>query len=95
MSSQADGHVSIKRLSCYECGDTCSNQPVTGPATQVKMIPENDTGAEDDNDVESEHVPLKQLVKRNILVAIFIDENDDGYFLMKTNRQSYKLNKKK
>jgi len=32
-------------------------------------------------------------VKRNTLVAIFTDENDDGYFLMKTNRQSYKLKK--
>ena len=57
------------------------------------MIPENDTGAEDDNDVESEHVPMEQLVKRNTLVAIFTDEHDDGYFLMKTNRQSYKMKK--
>ena len=95
VSSETDGYISVKRLSCYECEDTCSNDSITGPTTIVKMISECDsmsnTDATDD-DIEDECVPHHQLVKRGSLVAVLTDENCDGYFLLKANRESYILN---
>jgi hypothetical protein len=57
------------------------------------MIRENEDTATDDNDMVTEYVPQEQLVKKNALVAVFTDENDDGYFLIKANRESYRLTK--
>ena len=57
VSSETNGRISVKRLSCYECGDTCSNTSITGPPTIIKMIRENEDTATDDNDMVTEYVP--------------------------------------
>ena len=89
MSTNKPSELFIRDLSCYSC-DQCSEGDFENCSSTVVGVTRKQTMEKENNDIiltnevpENDDVPLEELIQPTSIVALFTDDTDYDYYLMK------------